>query len=515
MSIKMRIAVTLLALSNVIGAAQAKDVDIPVATRSPQLDGVFSPAEWTGAATVDQLTQVRPREGVEPTFQTRFHLMRDADFLYVAIDAQDTDPASIAAHQLIQGQSFPTDDRVWIMLDPSGSRQQGYLFQVNANGVRRDALLDNLDTFNDDWDGIWDAHARIDEAGWKVEIAIPWRTLPFNFRRSHLGINFGRMLVRKGEYALWSSEGGQDKPAYWGRAPMPGDIDNAIGLTLVPSFVLRSPSSADESAMQPTLDAKYRIGTNWQAIASLNTDFSGTGLDNREVNLTRFPLFLPEKRYLFVQDADAFSFSHLTRHGNPFFSRRIALAADGTPLDMQGGLKVVGRGETYTIGALGVRQALPNDGNTQVGVMRAKWDPNASVSVGGIATWGNPDTGNDDRLVGADARLHVPGLWGRFIGSLTAFAMRSLPEQGVEDTAHGAGFKLVAPNAWVTGSWGSYGRHSCFPWVSRVTRADRTGSLRSPTRSTSTRRECDRSLSNRTPTAWKTRMADWSRRRRD
>jgi hypothetical protein len=42
---------------------------------------------------------------------------------------------------------------------------------------------------------------------------------------------------------------------------------------------------------------------------TLNTDFAQTEVDDRQVNLTRFPLFFPEKRDFFLEGSGSFDFS--------------------------------------------------------------------------------------------------------------------------------------------------------------------------------------------------------------
>ena len=59
----------------------------------------------------------------------------------------------------------------------------------------------------------------------------------------------------------------------------------------------------------------------------MNTDFAETEVDTRQTNLTRFPLFFPEKRTFFLEAADIFDFGLGTgsEASLPFFSRRIGL----------------------------------------------------------------------------------------------------------------------------------------------------------------------------------------------
>src|SRR5207247_774204 len=70
-------------------------------------------------------------------------------------------------------------------------------------------------------------------------------------------------------------------------------------------------------------------------VLTVNTDFAETEVDTRQINLTRFPLFYPEKRYFFVEGANEFSFGpNLGSDFVPFFSRRVGLVGgDTVPMD--------------------------------------------------------------------------------------------------------------------------------------------------------------------------------------
>jgi len=110
------------------------------------------------------------------------------------------------------------------------------------------------------------------------------------------------------------------------------------------------------TVVNPSLDVFYRFTPSLNGALTINTDFSATEVDNRQVNLTRFNLFFPEKRDFFLSDADLFEFGRISGSGSndtneatsrpsrenarPFFSRRIGLSAIGTPVDIEyGGLR--------------------------------------------------------------------------------------------------------------------------------------------------------------------------------
>lgn len=176
----------------------------------PIIDGRLDDAVWSTAAYVDDFHQTSPIDGAVPSEATIVRVTYDDDFLYIAAELKDSDPSGIRATQMIQGKTFYSDDRFWIMLDSFNSKRNDYFFQVNANGVRRDALRENNSRFIEEWSAIWQAESAIHEDGWATEIAIPFKSISFNPDSDTWGINFGRSIVRKQEYAYWSSHDRQD-----------------------------------------------------------------------------------------------------------------------------------------------------------------------------------------------------------------------------------------------------------------------------------------------------------------
>src|SRR4029077_1434729 len=91
-------------------------------------------------------------------------------------------------------------------------------------------------------------------------------------------------------------------------------------------------------------DFIYRITPQLKGNFTLNTDFAETEVDQRRVNLTRFPLFFPEKRDFFLEGSGFFDFSREPGNTvNPFFSRRIGLDPNGNPRRIVYGAKLTGQ----------------------------------------------------------------------------------------------------------------------------------------------------------------------------
>jgi hypothetical protein len=72
------------------------------------------------------------------------------------------------------------------------------------------------------------------------------------------------------------------------------------------------------------------------------------------VNLTRFPLFFPEKRPFFLENAQVFQLGQ-PRAVDLFFSRRIGLSPGGEPIDIVGGGRLSGKLGGYNIGLLNMQ----------------------------------------------------------------------------------------------------------------------------------------------------------------
>ncbi|MDZ7772452.1 MAG: DUF5916 domain-containing protein [Balneolaceae bacterium] len=100
--------------------------------------------------------------------------------------------------------------------------------------------------------------------------------------------------------------------------------------------------ASNDVTREAGFDVKYNLSSNLTLDATFNTDFAQVEADNQQVNLTRFPLFFPEKRQFFQERASIFSFD-LGGRDQLFFSRRIGLDAGGRPIRIWGGGRLTGR----------------------------------------------------------------------------------------------------------------------------------------------------------------------------
>jgi hypothetical protein len=386
---------------------ERKSFEIHRAQSAPVIDGRLDDDVWKNASVVDDFQQTSPLDGAVPTESTVVRVTYDDEFLYIAADLRDSNPDKISAKQMIQGKLFFSDDRFYVMLDSFNSKRNDYFFQVNANGVRREALRENNARFIEEWATIWEAESAIHENGWATEIAIPFKSISFSPDSDTWGINFGRGIVRKQEHVLWSSHDRQDWPAYSGEVNGIENIEQGLGLDVVPSINLSQQRDlvlgGDSSGFEPSLDARYRITPSLSATFTLNTDFSTAEVDEQQVALDRFSLFFPEKRDFFLQDAGIFEFGNIDTNGRPFFSRRIGLSGDGEAVGIDGGIKLTGRVGDFNVGTLAIRQEAIGDVDaSDLLVARGSYNVLNESAIGFIMTHGDPTSNNSNSVIGLD-----------------------------------------------------------------------------------------------------------------
>lgn len=371
----------------------------------PKVDGVLDDEVWSQAPKISDFHQSRPEDHGEPTEKTDVQIARDTDNIYVAFRVHDGEMHKLVAKGLIQGQTFFSDDRVAITLDTFNDRRNSYFFQVNPNGVRRDALLGN-DYFIEEWDTIWYAASKRYEWGWVAEMAIPLKSISFDPIKTTWGVNFTRNSPRRGENMAWSSLDRNIDPSAFGTISNMRGFTQGRGIELTPSLSIGYSDSREgesDTNIEPSLTGFYNITPNLTAGLTLNTDFSGTEVDERQINLGRFSLFFPEKRDFFLRDASIFEFGGLEDNARPFFSRRIGLSNAGTPLDLKTGVKLTGRAGDWNIGALAIRQDVVDpEFDDSLFVGRVTRNIGEESELGIVTTVGDPNADSDNQLFGVD-----------------------------------------------------------------------------------------------------------------
>lgn len=444
-------------------AAQGGEVPVITAVRLQDnerivLDGRLIEDVWRRAVPASGFTQQDPNSGDPATEPTEVRIVYDANRLIIGVTCFDSEPRRIMGNQMQRDQSLGADDRFMVALDTYSDGRSGYYFEINPSGAMGDGLIvaGQGTAVNRSWDGIWNARVDRSETGWSAEIEIPLHTINFNPGAPSWGINFQRTIRRRVEESLWTgwarNQGLTYMPAA-GRLQGLEGLHQGLGLDLLPYVVGNSaaapgrgrPSSIETGAIGG--DVVYNLTPGLRANVSINTDFAETEVDQRQVNLTRFPLFYPEKRAFFLEGASIFTFSRET--GNsivPFFSRRIGLDEAGVPQPVDYGAKLTGHLGAFDLGVLQVRTrsrgVVPGEEFTVVRGQHRFW---RQSYIGGLFTTRSDASLPARQTAGVDVALATAQFLGRQVLEVSGFYLNTTKPAGSRGGA-AYGVRINMPN---------------------------------------------------------------------
>ena len=384
-----------------------------------QLDGRLDEEVYRTVPPITDFVQQEPDPGALATERTEVWVMFDGDTLYVAARCLVSEPGRVVANEMKRDSAgMFGNDILGVILDTYYDRRNANIFITNALGAIFDATVTNERTPNVDWNTVWDVRTSRFEDGWIVELAIPFKSLRYRPGPTQLwGINVQRRAAWKNEQSFLTPV-----PAAFG---MTGMFRVSLGATLtgleVPAFgtpievkpYAISDLASNFAAATPFsnrlggdagVDVKLGVTQGLTADLTYNTDFAQVEVDERQVNLTRFSLFFPEKREFFLEGQGIFDFGggrrpdpnrfFVTGEGFAvdapilFFSRRIGLEGS-TTVPLRGGGRLTGKSGPFSVGLLNVQTGETPTGDvapTNFTVLRVKRDVLRRSSIGGIFT---------------------------------------------------------------------------------------------------------------------------------
>jgi hypothetical protein len=433
--------------------------------RAPVIDGFVRDDVWERAAVVSDFYQKEPRNGDQITERTEFLFLFDNNNIYVGIRCFD-DPKGIIAKELARDVSLGEDDRIQIIFDTFLDGRSGYWFQLGPRGSIGDALInENGKYFNKAWDGIWDGKAKMTENGWEGELIIPFKTMGFNKASDTWGLKCIRYIKRKSETATWpatSLNADKFQVSDEGRLTGMTGMTQGIGLDVIP-YVTGGFSKRENTDPKPVIDigvdAFYQLTPSLKAALTANTDFAQTEVDEKQINLTRFSLYFPEKRDFFLDGSNYFNFGINSDDDNtkktsmiPFFSRRIGLDSLGNPVRIKYGGKFTGKAGRWNFGILHIKDdnAWDNPGYT---VGRVSLDLGKQSSVGIIGTNGNASSDATNSVAGIDIKLGSSEFKGNKNINYSLYGVKSYTP-GLRGNDYSFGTEINYPNDFLNFRFG-------------------------------------------------------------
>ena len=357
---------------------------------APVVDGdVLADAAYEDARLATGFVQSRPFEGRPASERTEVRVVYTDDTLYFGVVCYTKDPATIIAADSRRDSDLTETDSFRIILDTYHDGLNGFVFGTNPAGVEYDGQVTNEGQgsgrfggggsgrpsnsrqqrgsgggLNVNWDGVWQVAARVTDAGWTAEIAIPFRTLRYPAADVQTwGMNFQRNIRANNEQAYWSP---LPRQFSLNRLSLAGELQGlrvpaqrnlqlmpyALGDAAYRGADARTVSTGDWGA-----DLKYSITPSLTLDATYQTDFAQVEVDDEQINLDRFTLFFPEKRPFFLENAGLFSVGQ-SGAVDVFFSRRIGLGERGEQIPIIGGGRLSGKvGNDTNVGFLNMQTA--------------------------------------------------------------------------------------------------------------------------------------------------------------
>jgi hypothetical protein len=379
-------------------------IEIYRADQPPTIDGILDDEIWKHATLVNDFLQRLPHEGAPASEKTEVRMAYTSTSLYIAFDAYDTKPDQMVATvmkrddpDVVQNEQFA------FAIDSYNDGRSGYWFSTNPLGARVDAQFANEgDLWEDNWNG------------WTVEIEIPFATLRFrNGPENIMGINLYRRIIRTNENLFaplipLRYLNGTPNVSIARKYKFIG-IHGGDQLYVKP-YALGGYSSdtiSSASAKNAGADVRYQITNSLISNVSVRTDFSETEVDDRQINLTQFSLFFPEKRDFFLESSSNFQFG-IPGQTEMFFSRRIGLSEDATQaVPMLVGGKLTGKVGGLDLGVLNVQtEATDLDPAENFSVVRLKQSIGPRSYFGGIFT-NRSGNGDANQTYGLDLNQYL------------------------------------------------------------------------------------------------------------
>ena len=310
---------------------------------APLIDGKLDDSVWKSTEWGADFIEVNPDENTAPSVQTKFKILYDQKYLYIALKALDPEPETIT-NRLSRRDGF-VGDRINVLIDSYHDLRTAFLFTVTAAGVRGDEFItDNGDNVDASWNPIWATKALINNEGWTAEMKIPLSQLRFsNDPNQTWGLNVSRMYFKNNEFSAWNriplgsagwvSEAGELKGL--------NNIKPQKQIEIQP-FVVTKLDSYEAEAGNPYadgndfnlnagLDAKIGITNDLTLDVTINPDFGQVEADPAAINLDGFEIFNRDQRPFFVENKNIFDYRFADNRNNLFFSRRIGRSPQVDP----------------------------------------------------------------------------------------------------------------------------------------------------------------------------------------
>jgi len=311
-------------------------------SEAPTINGLIEESSWDLVEWSGDFIENQPDENTPPSQQTKFKILYDQKYLYIAYRCYDTEPNKIEK-RLSRRDGF-SGDWIEINLDSYHDKRTAFSFTITAAGVKGDEFISNNgNNWDGSWNPIWYTATNIDDEGWTAEVKIPLSQLKFGKSKEQIwGLQLTRRFFRKEERSVWQRVP-QDAPGWvseFGELHGLINIEPQKQLEIQPFAVTQYDTfpaedgnpfrDGDDFKLNGGLDAKIGITNDLTMDLTVNPDFGQVEADPAAIALDGFQIFFREQRPFFVENKNIFDYRFANGQDNVFYSRRIGRSPQGS-----------------------------------------------------------------------------------------------------------------------------------------------------------------------------------------
>ena len=309
-------------------------------TPKPVIDGKLDDECWKEGTWADNYTQLTPKEGAKPTYQTELNIQYDNKNLYIAFRSFDGQPDKIL--RLASVRDELVGDMVGVSFDSYRDYRTGFEFTLTAWGQKVDLVHSNpmnedfkwnVEDYN--WNAVWTGKAGLEDSAWVAELEVPFSQLRYSRKDEQVwGMHTWRWIARLSEESNWEHQSltGPGMLFNYGEFRGIKGLKKSRRIEIMP-FTLGDLKTMKKESLNPFtgkgrawggnmgLDAKIGISSNFTINLTVNPDFGQVESDPSTMNLTAFETFYEEKRPFFLEGSTIFDYK--LDDQSLFYSRRI------------------------------------------------------------------------------------------------------------------------------------------------------------------------------------------------
>ncbi len=321
---KFFFSILLLFFTGMLIAQEKKSVDALYITAPISIDAVLDEPAYSQARPAKDFVQLQPYNG-KPAYQpSEVFILYDQTAVYVGAILYDSAPDSIF-NFFSDRDNIGMSDYFGIYFDPYNQGQLAYGFFITPAGVQTDikAVKSDYDYEDDAWDAVWQSKTRVTDAGWIVEMRIPYSALRFPENGPGTwGLQMFRNIRRYSSNSSWNFIDREVSGFIHQEGQLIGikNIKPPFRLSLSPyaaAYMEYNGSSSPEFVYKGGMDLKYGISESFTLDMMLIPDFGQIQSDDQQLNLSPYELYYSEKRQFFTEGTELFERAQI------FYSRRI------------------------------------------------------------------------------------------------------------------------------------------------------------------------------------------------